>query len=94
MDRARGKQPLEEDVEVQTSIDSDESDAGDDEWTSILRRSKAEYDSLQKKKGAVTSNEASERSRPATVSGAGVLSIPPIARLTRPPCRISVELFL
>ncbi|GMN23049.1 hypothetical protein TIFTF001_040389 [Ficus carica] len=57
MDRARGKQPLEEDVKVQTSIDSDESDAGDDEWTSILRRSKAEYDSLQKKKGAETSEK-------------------------------------
>ncbi|GMN66987.1 hypothetical protein TIFTF001_036052 [Ficus carica] len=40
------------------------------------------------------SNEASERSRPATTSGVEVLSISPIARLTKPPRRLSVELFL
>ncbi|GMN61292.1 hypothetical protein TIFTF001_030446 [Ficus carica] len=62
MDRARCKQLLEEDVEVETSIDFDKSDVGDKEWMSILRRSKAEFDSLQKKKGAETSNEASKRS--------------------------------
>ena len=31
MDRVRGKRPLEEDVEVPTNIDYDESDAEDDE---------------------------------------------------------------
>ncbi|GMN51012.1 hypothetical protein TIFTF001_020162 [Ficus carica] len=79
MDRARGKQPIEDDIEVWTSTDFDESDSGDKEWASVLHRSKAEYDSLQMRKGAKTSNEASERSRPAIMSGAGVLSIPPIA---------------
>ena len=33
MDRARSKQLLKEDVKVQTSIDSEESDDGDEEWT-------------------------------------------------------------
>ncbi|GMN51351.1 hypothetical protein TIFTF001_020507 [Ficus carica] len=78
MDRARGKRLLEEDVEVLTNIDSDESDAKDDEWSSILRRSKEDYDSLQQEKGAKTSNDALKRSRPATLSGAGVLSITPL----------------
>ncbi|GMN33476.1 hypothetical protein TIFTF001_004177 [Ficus carica] len=45
-------------------------------------------------RGAGTSNEASERSPPASTSGAEVLSIPPIARLTKPPRRLSVESFL
>ncbi|GMN64107.1 hypothetical protein TIFTF001_033182 [Ficus carica] len=40
------------------------------------------------------SNEASERSRLATTSGEELLSIPPIARLTEPPRRLSTETFL
>ena len=44
--------------------------------------------------GSGTSNEASERNRPATTSGYEVLSIPSIARLTKPPRRLSVESFL
>ncbi|GMN70115.1 hypothetical protein TIFTF001_039159 [Ficus carica] len=44
--------------------------------------------------GARTSNEASERSRPASTLGAEVLSIPPVARLTKPPRRLSVKYFL
>ncbi|GMN47593.1 hypothetical protein TIFTF001_016757 [Ficus carica] len=43
------------------------------------------------RKGAKTSNEASERSRPAKVLGEGILSIPLIARLTKPPRRLSIE---
>ena len=46
------------------------------------------------RKGAETNNEALERNRPTTVSRAGVLLIPPIARLTKPPCRLSVQSFL
>ena len=89
MDKVRGKRPLEEGIEVPVNISFDESDAKDDELMSIIRRSKEEFDSLQKKKGAESSNEASERSGLAMVSGAGVLSIPPIARLSRPLQRIS-----
>ena len=55
---------------------------------SVICCSKQEYDSLKKKKGAESSNEASEKSQPTTVSGAGILSIPLIARLSRPPRRI------
>lgn len=89
MDKARGKQPLEKDVEVPSNIDFDESDAEDGKLTSVIHRSKEEYDSFQNKKGVESSNEESERSWPATVSGAGVLSIPPFARLNRPPRWIS-----
>ncbi|GMN54159.1 hypothetical protein TIFTF001_023294 [Ficus carica] len=46
------------------------------------------------RKGAKTSDEASKRSRHAIVSGIGILSIPPIARLTKPPRRLSIESFL
>ena len=81
MDKARGNGPLEEDVEVPGNIDFDESDAKDDELTSVIRRSKEEFDFLQKRKGTESSNEASEKSRPTMVSGARVLSIPPIAEL-------------
>ncbi|GMN46216.1 hypothetical protein TIFTF001_015403 [Ficus carica] len=77
MDKARGKRPLEEDVEVLMSINFDESDAEDDELTSVIRRSREEFDFLQKRKGIESSNEASEKRRPATVSEFGVLSIPP-----------------
>ncbi|GMN21586.1 hypothetical protein TIFTF001_043347 [Ficus carica] len=44
--------------------------------------------------GAGTSNEASERSRPATTSGEEFVSIPPIARLTEPPRRLATETYL
>ncbi|GMN21737.1 hypothetical protein TIFTF001_043380 [Ficus carica] len=44
--------------------------------------------------GAGTSNEASERSRPVTTSGEDLLLIPPVARLTEPPRRLSTETFL
>ncbi|GMN51473.1 hypothetical protein TIFTF001_020624 [Ficus carica] len=36
MDRARGKQPIEDGVEVWTSTDSDESDSVDEEWASVF----------------------------------------------------------
>ncbi|GMN73963.1 hypothetical protein TIFTF001_052290 [Ficus carica] len=61
---------------------------------SAIRSSTEEFDFLQQRKGVESSNEVSERSRPATVSGAGVLYIPPIAQLNRPPQRISMESFL
>ena len=51
MDKAKGKRPLAEDVEVPTNIEFDENDAEDDELMSVIRRSKQEYDSLKKKKG-------------------------------------------
>ena len=51
MDKARGEQLIEDEVEVWTSTDSDENDSGDEEWASILHRLKAEYDSLQMSKG-------------------------------------------
>ncbi|GMN51246.1 hypothetical protein TIFTF001_020407 [Ficus carica] len=51
MDKARGKRPLDEDVEVPMNINFDESDVEDDKLTSFIRRSKEEYNSLQKKKG-------------------------------------------
>ena len=85
MDKTRSKRPLEEDVEVPMNIDSDESDVEDDEWSSILHHSKEDYDLLQQKKGVETSNDVSEKSQPTTVSGARILSIPRIVRLSRPP---------
>ncbi|GMN64740.1 hypothetical protein TIFTF001_033803 [Ficus carica] len=94
MDKARGKQPNEDEFIDWTSSDFDESDSNDEEWASVLHLSKVEYESLQMRKGAETSNEASERSRSATMAGAGILSIPPIARLNKPPHRLSVESFL
>ena len=94
MDRARGKQPVDDVVVEWTSSDSSDSDSDNEEWASILRHSKAEYDLLQMQKGAETSNEASERNRSATVSGAGVLLIPLIAQLNKPPHRRKVESFL
>ncbi|GMN47318.1 hypothetical protein TIFTF001_016502 [Ficus carica] len=94
MDKASGKQPIEDDLVDWTSSDSDENDTDDEEGASVIRRLKDEYESLQMRKGTEISNEASERSRPTTVSGAGVLSIPPIARLNKPPRLLSVEMFL
>ena len=58
MDRARGKQPIEDEVVDCTSSDSDENDSSDEEWASVLHRLKAEYESLQMRKGVETSNEA------------------------------------
>ena len=52
---------------------------------STIRCSKFDYEFFQSRKGAKTSNETSERSRPAITSGAGVLSIPLRAWLTKPP---------
>ncbi|GMN68395.1 hypothetical protein TIFTF001_037446 [Ficus carica] len=46
-----------------------------------LRHLRDEYEFHQSRKGAETSNEATERSQPATMLGTGILSIPPIARL-------------
>ena len=83
MDKVRGKRPLKKDVKVPANINFDESDDKDDKLASAIRRSREEFDFLQKRKGAETSNEAPEKSRPAMVSGTGVLSIPPIARLSR-----------
>ncbi|GMN45102.1 hypothetical protein TIFTF001_014296 [Ficus carica] len=85
MDRDRGKQPIENVVVDWTSSDSDESNSDDEEWASVLHRSRKEYESFQMWKGAETSNEASERNQPAIVLGEGILSIPSIAQLTKPP---------
>lgn len=91
MDKARG---LEEDVDVLVNIDSEDNDTEDDELASVLRCSREEHECLQNRKGTESSNEASGRNRPAMVLGAGALSIPPIARLSRPPHQKSTESFL
>ena len=84
-----------EDVEVEwTSTDSSDSSSDDEELISTIRRSRFEHEFQQGRRGAETSSEATDRSRPASTSGAEVLSIPPIARLTKPPRRLSVESFL
>ncbi|GMN19702.1 hypothetical protein TIFTF001_042912 [Ficus carica] len=57
-------------------------------------RSRLEHEYHQSRRGAETSNEASERNRTATTSGEEILSIPPIARLTKPHRRLSVQSFL
>ncbi|GMN49255.1 hypothetical protein TIFTF001_018410 [Ficus carica] len=61
---------------------------------STIRRSRLEHEFQQSQMGAGTSNEASERSRPATTSGEEFVSIPPIAHLTEPPCRLTTETYL
>ncbi|GMN75008.1 hypothetical protein TIFTF001_052505, partial [Ficus carica] len=84
-----------DDVDVEwTSTDSSDSSSDDEELMSTIRRSRLEYEFLQSQMGAGTSNEASERSRPATTSGEEFLSIPPIARLTEPPRRLTTETYL
>ncbi|GMN55577.1 hypothetical protein TIFTF001_024692 [Ficus carica] len=79
MDSDRGKRPIEEVVVDWTSSDSDDSSSDDDEWSSVIRRSKFEFESHQSRRGAETSNEAIERNCPTTTSGTWILSIPPIA---------------
>ncbi|GMN61895.1 hypothetical protein TIFTF001_030980 [Ficus carica] len=84
-----------DDVDVEwTSTDSSDSSSDNEELMSTIRRSRFEHEFQHSQMGAGTSNEASERSRPATTSGEEILSIPPIARLTEPPRRLSTESFL
>ena len=84
-----------EDVEVEwTSTDSSDSSSDNEEWASTGRQSRYEQEVQQSGRGAEMSSEATERNRTATTSGTEVLSIPPIARLTRPPRHLSVESFL
>ncbi|GMN27825.1 hypothetical protein TIFTF001_044164 [Ficus carica] len=81
-----------DDVDVEwTSTDSSDSSSDNEELMSTIRRSRLEYEFQQSQKGAGTSNKASERNRPATTSGEEHLSIPPIARLTKPPRRLTTE---
>ncbi|GMN65350.1 hypothetical protein TIFTF001_034420 [Ficus carica] len=69
-----------EDVDVEwTSTDSSDSSSDDEELTSTIRRLRFEHEFQHNRRGVRTSNEASERNRPASTSGAEVLSIPPIA---------------
>ncbi|GMN68318.1 hypothetical protein TIFTF001_037375 [Ficus carica] len=83
-----------DDVDVEwTSTDSSDS-SSDDELVSTIHRSRFEHEYQQSRRGAETSSEASERNRPATTSGEEILSTPPIARLTKPPRRLSVQSFL
>ncbi|GMN66709.1 hypothetical protein TIFTF001_035770 [Ficus carica] len=89
------KKQVIEDVDVEwTSTDSSDSSSDDEELALTIRRSRFEYEFENRRTDTGTSKEASERSRPATTSVAEALSIPPIARLTKPPCRLSVESFL
>ncbi|GMN27996.1 hypothetical protein TIFTF001_044185 [Ficus carica] len=84
-----------DDVDVEwTSTDSSDSSSDDEELMSTIRRSRLEYEFQQSQMGAGTSNKASERNRPATTSGEEHLSIPPIARLTKPPRRLTTETYL
>ena len=62
MDKAGGKRPLEEDVDVPTNIDMGQCDAKENELTSVIRCLREEYGRLQKRKGTESNNEASERS--------------------------------
>ncbi|GMN25939.1 hypothetical protein TIFTF001_046004 [Ficus carica] len=83
-----------DDVDVEwTSTDSSDN-SSDDELVSTIRRLRFEQEFQHSQTGAGTSNEASERSRLATTSGEELVSIPPIARLTEPPRRLSTETFL
>ncbi|GMN63812.1 hypothetical protein TIFTF001_032885 [Ficus carica] len=83
-----------DDVNVEwTSTDSNDN-SFDDELVSTIRRSRLEHEYHQSWRGAETSSEAEERNQPAMTSGEEILSIPPIARLTKPPCRLSVQSFL
>ena len=73
-----------EDVTVEwTSTDTSDSNSDDEELAEALRRSKFDNEFSQNRNGAGTSGAEQERNQPATISGAGVLSIPPIARLTK-----------
>ncbi|GMN22564.1 hypothetical protein TIFTF001_043541 [Ficus carica] len=84
-----------DDVDVEwTSTDSSDSSSDDEELMSTIRRSRLEHEFQQSQMGAGTSNEASERSRPATTSGEEFVSIPPIARLSEPPRRLTTETYL
>ncbi|GMN64802.1 hypothetical protein TIFTF001_033880 [Ficus carica] len=88
------KQPIE-DIDVEwTTTDSSDSSSDNEELMSTIRRSRFEQEFQHRQMGAGTSNEASERSRPATTSGEAILSIPHIARLTEPPRRLSTESYL
>ncbi|GMN58183.1 hypothetical protein TIFTF001_027282 [Ficus carica] len=69
------------------STDFSDSSSDDDELTSTIHRSRFEHEFEHNRRDAGTSSKASERNRPTTTSGAKVLSIPPIARLTKPPRR-------
>ncbi|GMN47463.1 hypothetical protein TIFTF001_016629 [Ficus carica] len=84
-----------DDVDVEwTSSYSSDSSSDNEELMSTIRRSRFEHEFQHSQMGAGTSNEASERSRPATTSGEELLSIAPIARLMEPPRRLSTESFL
>ncbi|GMN35833.1 hypothetical protein TIFTF001_042296 [Ficus carica] len=84
-----------DDVDVEwTSTDSSDKCSDDEELMSTIRRSRLEHEFQQSQMGAGTSNEASERSRPATTSGEEFVSIPPIARLLEPPRRLATETYL
>ena len=84
-----------EDVEVEwTSSESSASGSEDEELVETIRRSRFEAEFNHNRSGAESSTVRQERDRPATISGADVLSIPPIARLTRTPRRLSAESFL
>ena len=84
-----------EDMNVDwTSTESSDS-SSDDEVASIIHRSKLEHEYQQSRRDAGTSNEAAERNRPATTSAVEeALSIPPIARPTRPFRRLNTQSFL
>ncbi|GMN23776.1 hypothetical protein TIFTF001_040492 [Ficus carica] len=84
-----------DDVDVEwTSTDSNDNSSDDEELMSTIRRSRLEHEFQQSQMGAGTSNEASERSRPATTSGEEFVSIPSIARLSEPPRRLTTETYL
>ncbi|GMN59217.1 hypothetical protein TIFTF001_028309 [Ficus carica] len=70
------KQPIE-DVDVEwTSTDSSDSSSDNEELMSTIRRSRFEHEFQHSQMGAGTSNEASERSRPATTSDEEIIDSP------------------
>ncbi|GMN20490.1 hypothetical protein TIFTF001_043101 [Ficus carica] len=89
------KKQVIEDMDVEwTSTDSSDSSSDDDELALTIRRSRFEYEFEHKRADTGTSNEASEKSRPVTTSGAEALSIPPVARLTKPPRRVASDFLM
>ena len=84
-----------EDVDVEwTSSDSSDSSSDDEELAEILHRSRFKNEYFQNRQGAESSNGGQQRNQPASTSGVEVLSIPPIARLTKAPRRLSVQSFI
>ena len=82
------------DIDIEwTSTDSDESSSDDEELVSTNVRG-LNMNSIKVERVVRRATIKTERNRTTTTLGSEVLSIPSIARLTRPHHRLSVESFL